>query len=142
MSQLGSTLAGVGGGAATGAAIGSGIPIIGTGLGAIAGGLWGGITGFLGSKGTEDAAAAQHAAIDQAMKRLQAYSQESYARRQDDLKKTLAFYNTPDNYLRSLYGGTPASIPNIAPPPPGTAPGTWAGGPNIGPATRGKTVAG
>jgi hypothetical protein len=52
--RVGSTLAGMGTGAAAGAAIGSVIPILGTGIGAIAGTIVGGIAGFAGSGGPHD----------------------------------------------------------------------------------------
>jgi hypothetical protein len=107
------------GGAASGAAIGSAIPGVGTGIGALVGGG----LGFLSGSSSHKAHQQQQKALDEAMKRLQAFSMQSYANRMADLDKTLAFYQPANNYMASLY-----HMPNSTPQPTYT-PGTGAAGP-------------
>lgn len=52
--RVGSTLAGMGTGAAIGAGIGSVVPVLGTGVGAVVGTIAGGLGGFFGSGGPHD----------------------------------------------------------------------------------------
>lgn len=52
--RVGSTLAGMGTGAAIGAGIGSVVPVLGTGIGAVVGTIAGGLGGFFGSGGPHD----------------------------------------------------------------------------------------
>jgi hypothetical protein len=52
--RVGSTLAGMGTGAAIGAGIGSVVPVIGTGIGAVVGTIAGGLGGYFGSGGPND----------------------------------------------------------------------------------------
>jgi len=52
--RVGSTLAGMGTGAAIGAGIGSVVPVLGTGIGAVVGTIAGGLGGFFGSGGPND----------------------------------------------------------------------------------------
>jgi hypothetical protein len=123
-------------GAGTGALIGSAVPVIGTGIGAAAGGLIGGLTGFFGSHGAHSAAASQQVALDAAMKRLQAYSQQQSAARMADLQKTMAFYDAPDAYLHSIYAqptAAPAPVPGAGgvPAPPLGFAGAPPGAPKI-----------
>lgn len=102
-------------------------------IGAAGGFVLGGLGGLLQGGATEDAAAAQQAAMDKAMAQLQQYSTESYQRRMSDLKNTMAFYHPADNYLRSIYGGpprTPDGAPGGNPNPKGWQPG---GGVDAGP---------
>lgn len=126
MANAGAIFSGIGGGAAAGAGLGSAIPGIGTALGGLGGAIFGGLEGLFGGNAAEEAAARQKAAIDQAMQRLQAFSQESYKNRMQDLHQTLGFYKPTDNYLRSIYGGAPTATMNRLPPTAGPA-GTWNG---------------
>ena len=54
VTRTGSTLAGMGTGAAIGAGIGSVVPVLGTGIGAVVGTIAGGLGGFFGSGGPHD----------------------------------------------------------------------------------------
>lgn len=97
---------------ATGALSGAGTGyMIGGPIGAAIGGVGGGLFGFLGSHGNNKGADAQKRAIDEAMARLQAFSQQQQMRRQQDLASTMKFYEPAENYLRSIYGGSPAAPP-------------------------------
>lgn len=126
-SDAGATGAGALSGAGTGALIGSSFGPVGTGIGAGAGALLGGISGYLGHHGSSQAADAQRKALDEAMKRLQMFSQQQYANRMADLDKTMSFYGPSQNYLQSIYTkgqGTQANPvatpgPSSAIPPPG-----------------------
>lgn len=94
-------------GATAGALAGSMVlPGLGTGIGALGGGVLGLLSGHSQRKAQET----QQKALDEAMKRLQAFSMQQYSNRMADLDKTLQFYKPADNYLGSLYG-KPGSTP-------------------------------
>jgi hypothetical protein len=57
-----------------------------------------------GTKSAEQAGQAQRGALDQAMKRLQEFSQQHYKNRMADLDKTMSFYGPAERYLQSIYG--------------------------------------
>src|SRR3954467_4119780 len=122
-SEVGATGSGALSGAGTGALIGSVVPGVGTAVGAGAGALLGGLTGWFSSHGTNKSADAQRAALDAAMKRLQAFSQQQYQNRMGDLDKTMAFYAPSQNYLQNIYTqgqgtqGHPVTTPGPAPSP-------------------------
>lgn len=107
------TLFGGASGAATGGMIG-GVP------GAVIGGGLGAFGGYMGSHGAGQAADAQRSALDDAMKRLQAFGAQHYQNRMDDLNKTMSFYGPADSYLHSIYSQPtspqmpPESVPTRA----------------------------
>lgn len=95
----------------------------------------GGPVGYMLSKPGEDAASnaanAQKSALDQAMARLQEFSQQQYKNRMADLDKTMSFYGPAQRYLESIYGGAAPGTggpvagraPVPVPDPTGTPPG-------------------
>lgn len=121
-------------GAASGAAIGAPGGPVGAGIGAGVGALVGGIGSFFGASSAEDAADAQQKALDEAMKRLQAFSAQQYTQRMADLQHAMSFYQPAQDYMKSINSGPNAINSPLLPPSYGPRPGAAAGAPPAGPA--------
>lgn len=118
-------------GALTGAASGG---MVGGWPGAGIGAVIGGIGGWLGASSAEDAADAQQKALDEAMKRLQAFSAQQYTQRMADLQHAMSFYQPAQDYMKSINSGPNAINSPLLPPSYGPRPGAAAGAPPAGPA--------
>lgn len=116
-------LGGAASGAGAGAAAGSMFGPIGTGIGAVGGGLLGLFGAVSGKKSRDAAHSAQRRGLDAAMQRLQQFSAQQYQNRMGDLDKTMSFYGPAERYLQSIYGPQASGTPGAGPPPgPGMTP--------------------